>query len=394
MPTNRSLNAQMNNLTFTKAALLSLALVQIHCTSSTTLHPTPENIPDATDPSLIIDLTNPEEWEEKPIFPDTTGFTTALYGRDDGEEHEILVWVQHLAYDGQGTLFILDADWRRDRGSNIKTVYMVDRDGQFLGSLGTHGEGPGEFTNPRRLLVAEQGNALFVVGRERHIDVFRRNESGSFSFSERVNMPTGAIDACTMRDHLYYLRYDAESSHIIHKYSLHGDYVTGFGDAYQSANLDVVENLSDRGSLVCNEQQGVLGYEHDFLPVVIGYDEAGKMLWRIRVDGIKSTTDVTETVGPGGGTVMGFSGENQFERGRGRLSLARVNGDEYFYLTVRVNLGNRQSRVPIFRVDAQTGAWQHIGHGFPPTIAEKDLQVRIPSPFDEVVQVRIRSRNE
>ena len=51
-------------------------------------HPRPESIPEATDPSLVIDLSDLEKWDELPPFIDTTGFKTVVFGREDGEDYE------------------------------------------------------------------------------------------------------------------------------------------------------------------------------------------------------------------------------------------------------------------------------------------------------------------
>ena len=390
----KSIAVLLRHRTLSVGLLLCLAVFQVHCGGQSKIHPTPENIPDATDESLVIDLSSPDQWEEGPMLPDTTGFETNLYGRDDGEEHELLVFVQDVAHDGHGTIFILDADPRSNRSTNLRKVYMVDKEGQYLGSLGSEGEGPGEFMHPRKLIVAEQGNALLVLGEERHIDVFRRNDSGSFSYSERIGMPTAVSEACMMRNHLYYLRYDADSGNVIHKYTLDGQHITGFGDPYKSSNRYTVRQLSGRGHIVCNQQQGVLGYVRSFVPVLTGFDENGVLLWRIKVDGINPMTEVEEYVAPNGAPGMRYNYAGRFEEGRGQLLPSVAFGDDNLYLTVVVSIGNEQFRSLLFQVDARTGVWQHVGRGMMPTVAEEDLLVRTPSNSAEVIQLRIRSRSD
>lgn len=384
----------MRRQELTLGLISCLAIVQIHCGGQSKFHPTPENIPDATDASLVIDLSDLDQWEEGPLFPDTTGFTSAHYGSDDGPEHEFLSWVQDVAHDGQGTIFILDANPGSDATTSVRVVHMVSKSGQHLGILGRRGMGPGEFMNPRKLLVAEQGNALLVLGWDRHIDIFRRDESGSFSYSERLNMPTGVNEACIMRDHLYYLQHDADTGHSIQKFTLDGQHVMGFGAPYKSRNPTVVESLSGNGRIICNEDQGVLGFVRSYIPVLTGFDENGGLLWRIKVDGVSPQVGVEEWVRPDGSLGIQYDVSNQFEKGRGQLLPSVARGDGNIYLTVSVSTGNKQSRSLLFRVDAQTGAWQHIGRGMMPAVAEKDLLVSMPSNSAEVIQVQIRSRSD
>ena len=373
--------------------LLILALVQVQCSTRNTIHPTAENIPDATDPSLIIDLSNLDEWEEGPYFPDTTGFETIKYGRLDGEDHELLVWVQDIIHDGNGTLFILDADQRSDRSTDYRTIHMVDLDGQYLGSIGSFGEGPGEFTHPRKLLMTDAGNTLLVVGGERHIEVFGRNEAGSFSFVERIYMPTGVREVCMMRDHLYYVKHDVETDHVIQKYTLTGQQVTGFGEAYKSPNEFLRRDLSNRGAIVCNEELGVIGYVAGHTPVLTGFDEDGSLLWRLKVNGIKPMVVIQEQVAPNGAPQISFSSAvSRTESGRGRLQPGVAYSDGFIYLMVYVSLGDAEFRNLAFRVEAATGAWEHLGHGNVGTVEEKDLRVYAANSLAELIQVYIKKR--
>lgn len=44
-----------------------------------THHPTRENIPEATDPSLVIDISDDDGWPVGPHVPDTSGMKTAKF---------------------------------------------------------------------------------------------------------------------------------------------------------------------------------------------------------------------------------------------------------------------------------------------------------------------------
>lgn len=357
-----------------------------------TSHPTPENIPAATDPSLVIDISNPDDWEEGPFLADTTGFTTAVFGREDGEDYELLAWVRDIAYDGKNTIFVLDADPRSDSETRVKVVHMVSVDAQYQGSFGRMGEGPGEFLHPDHLLVADGGNTVLVAGRERHIDVFRRSESGVFRFERRIDTRSAARDACTTETHFYFLVHDEASGHIIHKYTMDGEYVIGFGNSYKSSNPLIVGSLSDRGHLLCNKIQGVVGFVPQFIPVLTGYSEEGELLWRLKVDGLTNAYDVLETVSDGGAPAVSYSSANWNEKGRGLLRASLAYGDSNFYVFAQMALGDEEFRTWLFKVDALSGEWEHIGHGGVPPVLEKDLMVSWSSSDEEGIKVRIRSR--
>lgn len=383
---------------FPVASGLLVSILLIQCRSESrvnkgTLHPTPENIPEATDPGLVVDLKNLDEWEEKPLFADTTGFAATVFGRDDGEEYEMLSFVRDIVFDGKGAVFILDADPRSRAMSSVRVVHMVDTRGQYLGSIGQPGEGPGEFMHVDHLLLAEEGNLLLVAGRERHIDVFRRGNTGEFEFERRIETRTSADDACAMGDHFYLLAYDPDNGGVIHKYALNGEYADSFGDAYISSNPRIVSALSRSGQLACNAEFGVVGFIRDSVPVLTAFGEDGELLWRMRVEGIKSVTEILETVSDEGRPSIRYSTANQLQAGRGSIRVTLARSDGFFYVTAFVSVGEGQRRSLVFRVDALTGAWDHVGRGPIPAVVEEGLIVRRPSYGAEQVQVRIWTRN-
>ena len=356
-------------------------------------HPRPKSIPEATDPSLVIDLSDLEKWDELPPFIDTTGFRTVVFGREDGEDYELLSYVADVATDGKGTIFILDAWPGTDAASDAKTVHVIDTEANYLGSFGQTGDGPGEFRYPRFLMVADEGNTVLVAGSDRRVVVFKRTESGTFEFDKNLHTSTGASEACLMRGHFYLVRYLSSSGHVIHKYTMDGDYVTGFGTPYEYDNPSVVRYISDHGWLSCNEDRGVVAFSNYFIPVIRAYNEDGDQLWVVRVDGIRTGTEITE--GQGSTT---YHGSNRRERGSGFLRISEAFGDGWLYLTASKVLGDDRRRVLTFRIDPKTGAYTHVGSGGLRTITEADLLVQSRLVENEdgfrIPQVVIRSKKE
>ena len=335
-------------------------------------HPRPESIPEATDPSLVIDLSDLEKWDELPPFIDTTGFRTVVFGREDGEDYELLSFVADIATDGKGTIFILDAYPGTNAPSTTKTVHVIDMDANYLGSFGQAGEGPGEFRYPRFLMVADEGNTVLVAGSDRQVVVFKRTESGIFEFDKNLRTSTGASAACLMRGHFYVVHYQQSSGHVIHKYTIDGDYVTGFGTPYEYDNPSVVRFMSNGASISCNEDHGVVAISPYSIPVIRAYNEEGDQLWVVRVDGIRNGLEITES-----GRRTTFQSSGQSEKGIGFLSISEAFGDGWLYLIASKELGDDRRRVLTFRIDPETGAYTHVGSGGVHTIVtEANLLVQ------------------
>ena len=71
-------------------------------------------------------------------------------------EWEQFTAIRHIGFDGAGNLYMLDAP-----GPEAGTrIVMVDPAGQHVKDFGRHGDGPGEFRWPRRMVVWADGGTL------------------------------------------------------------------------------------------------------------------------------------------------------------------------------------------------------------------------------------------
>ena len=305
---------------------------------------------------------------------------------------ELLGFVQDIASDGRGSIFVLDADPRGNASSSFKTVHVIDAAARYLGSIGSVGEGPGEFMHPSRILVDDHGDHILIAGRDGEVDVFERREKRVYRYVKSWRALGGASDACIMRNHVFLLDYDPESGHAIHKYTVDGEYVTGFGEPYKSTNSMLVEVMSSQGYLSCNAQHGVLGHIISSIPVLTAYSEHGDLLWRLKVEGIKPATDILETIAEDGAPSIHYNWAQTNEKGRGYLTLSEAYSDGNFYLGVSRSLGDEVRRNFVFRVDAHSGAFVHIGHGYVGYVTEEKLIVRLRQDEDSPPQIVIQSR--
>ena len=276
----------------------------------------------------------------------------------------------------------MDAGPRRNAASNLKAVHVIDTEARYLGSIGSVGEGPGEFLHPKYILVDGEGERILVAGRDHEIDVFERLDKGVYRYVKSWNARTGANDACIMRNHVYLLAYDPENGYVIHKYTAEGEYVTGFGEPYKSTNSMIVHDLSSQGSLSCIAQQGVVGHIMSSIPVLTAYTEHGDLHWRLKVKGIKPATDILEAIAKDGAPSTHYNWAQANEKGRGRLTLSEAYGDGNFYLGVSRKLGDELRRNFVFRVDALSGAFAHIGHGYVSYVTKRDLIVSLRQDGD------------
>ncbi len=362
---------------------LAIAMLLAHCSRPAAAHiqkrlyhPIPESIPEATDPSLVIDLSQLDAWEELPPFIDTTGFVTSVFGREDGEDYELLSYVADIATDGEGTIFILDGMPWTNAASSTKTVHVIDAQAKYLGNFGRAGKGPGEFRSPEVLMVADGGSTVLAAGSRRQVIVFRRAADSTFQFDRNLHTKTGARAGCTMGDHFYLVSYDVSSGHVIHKYSMDGDYVTGFGAPYEYENPLVVMFMSDAAMIACNEAHGVIAFAPFMVPAVTAYNEEGELMWVIRVEGIRTGLEITENQGR-----TTFDSGASEEEGEESLKVFQAFEDGRLYLAALKQVGDGRRRDLTFRVDPQTGAYEHVGSGLGVSVAEEDLLVGRPYEF-------------
>ena len=97
-------------------------------------------------------------------------------GSLDGDEWEQFGTIHEAAFDGQGNLYLVD--------SYALRVVVVDRRGDFLGTIGRPGDGPGEFAFPRNLTVMPDGRIVVSDIRHRAFQIY--DSDGSFIRNVRL----------------------------------------------------------------------------------------------------------------------------------------------------------------------------------------------------------------
>jgi len=85
-------------------------------------------------------------------------------GSIDGDVWETFGQIADLAFDAEGNLFVLDRQ--------ASQVTMIDREGNFVRTIGSEGEGPGEFRMPMQFTVMHDGRVVVADVGHRSYQIF------------------------------------------------------------------------------------------------------------------------------------------------------------------------------------------------------------------------------
>lgn len=332
-------------------ALLS-SLVAAHAIGAQSriveLHPTPENIPEVTDPRFIL--------HEEPglTFIDDDSHEKLTIGVEEGEPHEIFGWVTDLAIPGDSTVLVVD--------QHNSEVRVFDYGGALLTTFGRPGEGPGEFRKrPFTVSVADRGKSVFVLEQfGRTVAAFDRLDPSRFAPKLHIQPNVLSISGCAMNGHYWVFGAGDDPAHegVLHKFNYEGAQVASFLERYKSPRERVSWQMSRSGLLACSEAHGVVALIRDWAPVITGYRENGEMAWRVKIAGF----DPNYVAEFEDGTI----GMAPMEPGHQRIDAVFTDlaGDFYVQYTTLQGRGSsdhRSDRGPLFKISAKTGRGMYLG---------------------------------
>ena len=339
-------------------------------------HPTPENLPEVTDPQFIL--------HEVPglTFIDEQSHEKITIGVEDGEFHEMFGFVSDLAVPGDGTVLVLDRV--------NSEVRVFDYGGILLATFGRLGEGPGEFRKePYKISIADQGKSVFVLEQfGRTASVFDRLEMSTFA--PKVNSVPGVLSfsGCAMNGHYWVYGYDLAKEGVVHKFDYDGQHVATFAERYKAVSERASSRLSFYGDLACSEAHGIVALNRVWAPVITGYRDNGEIAWHVKFAGIDVNYIPEHEDGK-----LGLS--HPYELGQRRFDYLFTDpaGDFYVQYTIWAGRGldRRLDRGPLFKVDAATGLGTYLGTA--PTLSGYDAGYGFSvfnHPFPHVVIYRPR----
>ena len=309
-------------------------------------HPTPENLPEVTDPQFIL--------REVPglTFIDEQSHEKITIGVEDGEFHEMFGSVYDLAVPGDGTVLVLD---------HVNSeVRVFDYDGILLATFGRLGEGPGEFREePNQISIADQGKSVFVLEQYgRTASVFDRLDLSTFV--PKANSVPGVLSfsGCAMNGHYWVYGHDSAKEGVLHKFGYDGQHIATFAEHYKAVSERASSRLSFYGAVACSEAHGILALNRVWAPVITGYRDNGEIAWHVKFADI----DVRYIPEYGDGK-LGLSDPLKLDQRRFDYLFTDPAGDFYVQYTIWAGRGldRRSDRGPLFKVDAATGLGTYLG---------------------------------
>ena len=236
------------------------------------LHPTPQNIPDAT-----VLVTGKQDSAYFDMSYWTSKQSKTRIGVADGPQHALLGSVRSVSVDADQHVFILDGE------NNVVRIYSTE--GDYIGSFGREGDGPGEFWDPSSINLFESDSLAVIIGRDERITIYRRSDSLEYVFGHSFIQPDDvySVAGCAMNGHIYVFGYSPIKDGVIHKYDLAGRFITAFGDKYVDPDPWVAASLSRRGLLACSDTHDAVAWIRQNVPVVYVYNGNGDLLERYKL---------------------------------------------------------------------------------------------------------------
>ena len=357
------------------------------------LHPTEENIPVITDSRFLLHEEQPAE--AKP-FLDISGGNRHLIGIMEGSSAEMIGDIADVTTSKEA-LYYADNEYGE--------VRIYDQLGSLMGTVGSPGLGPGEFQQPYKLSVTDDGEILAVLDHGTRVQVFRQQDSTyTLEYTFRVPDSFYGGDICVMNEHVYTLGLSVteELDGIIHKYTISGEYVTSFGAIYKTSFELLRRMLAPEGSLGCNEKHGVVSHVNNNIPVLTGYTDDGSLIWQVKFADLNPAKIEEGVTSEGAPSVTRWSPE----KGESMDILLLPNTeDSVLFIYDTISDFNSLTGIPsgtrhYFNVDVQTGQGSYLGQNTVidlyeyPILAALDAERAYTMTFSPFPQFGIYQRKE
>ena len=266
-------------------------------TAQESAHPKTEFIVRAVRPSHRVSLAESETVsgafrELRAILLDaaTKRYLTTTVGTLDGNFPYVLGYLAGGAIYSDGSMLALDSRYNEMR--------LFDPKGRYVTTVGRPGSGPGEFVEPRKLLL-EGREKVFVMDSHRRLHLFTRTGQ-NYLLQRSVTLPLQAEDVCLLDSNLVVHSRSRATDSLVYLLARNepSEPTLSFGRVYASPNRRVNVEIG-RGRIACDASTKVIVYSPSVgIPELRGYSPSGTLKWITIIDGLRSP-EITE---PRGGT--------------------------------------------------------------------------------------------
>lgn len=196
-----------------------------------------------------------------------------------GDKAEMFGEIADVEKDSRGRIFVLDRD-------NAE-IRVFDSTGAYLFSIGTRGEGPGEFIYPEWIAL-DAGDTLFVATR-RKIEVFAPEKSRYVYYRTIVPLPIVPSGGLCVEDSILFVsghvaRKDAP---FIYKMNVNGYILDTLGSVIYNSDNRLVWNYITKNYMACDFDRKIVTVAFRYIPIIQTYHmKSGQLLWQAWIDGV------------------------------------------------------------------------------------------------------------
>lgn len=245
-------------------------------------HPVPEYRlrPDAI--HQRVDLRALQRGEEFALGP-----PSGELGVLEGREAEVFGSITDVAMTPNGLIYVLD---RMSRNIRIFTGGL-----RHLQTVGREGPGPGEFRDPRAIVILRT-EELWAFDYDGRVNVYSLDPAGLLEFRRTFVLSGYNVqDACAIGSNVYVLGFSVHPNDpfVVRKLSDTGVEVASFGQFYDSGN-PLLDRTLGTGALACVESDGVVVVASaPQLAEIRGYNTDGSTRWIADLMGLNAPTLTT-----------------------------------------------------------------------------------------------------
>ena len=198
------------------------------------------------------------------------GAPTLTIGRDDIDGPFLFGTILGVALDNNRNIYVLD-------GSD-HSIRIFSPTGDFIGSAGRPGRGPGDLRDPL-MLWHDGATSVYVVDRYEGISRFDR-DGARLIYRTRFGSELRPSAVCGLGDDLVVAGY--RDGHILHLLSRTGALKRSLGDRFRTDSIPGIQEVHDGAELVltCDAERQRIYVAEGAQAIVRAYQPDGRLAWQ------------------------------------------------------------------------------------------------------------------